>query len=254
MPEMQFYPAGDNALVIEFGSIIDEAINQKVHNLAALITASDIRGVTELLPTFRSLMVYYDASVVTYGKLKSILENLHPDTDTGMGSQKIIHLIPCCYGARFGVDLHDMEALTGLTREEIISIHSSVDYKIYMLGFLPGFVYLGGLDKRIEAPRLQTPRVKINPGSVGIGGNQTGVYPLASPGGWRLIGGTPVDFYDPDREDPILCKAGEYIRFVPITIDDYYDIRHSVIRKSYTPEVITEAGSAHDTNKGGSGL
>lgn len=254
MSEMQFYPAGDNALVMEFGNIIDEKVNQKVHNYTALITASGIRGVTELLPTFRSLMVYYDSSVVKYHELKSIIENLHPDTDTGISSKKVIHLIPCCYGARFGVDLHDMEALTGLTKEEIISIHSGVDYKIYMLGFLPGFVYLGGLDKRIEAPRLKTPRVKINPGSVGIGGNQTGVYPQASPGGWRLIGSTPVDFYDPSREEPILCRAGEYIRFVPITIDDYYDIRHLVIQKSYTPELITETITTQNANEGGFGL
>lgn len=123
---------------------------------------------------------------------------------------------------------------------EIIKIHSSVDYKIYMMGFLPGFVYLGGLDKRIEMPRLKSPRVRILPGAVGIGGNQTGVYPLASPGGWRLMGGTPVDFYDPYREDPILCKAGEYIRFVPITIGDYYDIRHMIVKGEYQVEVVEE--------------
>lgn len=109
-----------------------------------------------------------------------------------------------------------------------------------MMGFLPGFVYLGGLDKRIEMPRLKSPRVRILPGAVGIGGNQTGVYPLASPGGWRLMGGTPVDFYDPYREDPILCKAGEYIRFVPITIGDYYDIRHMIVKGEYQVEVVEE--------------
>ena len=118
-----------------------------------------------------------------------------------------------------------MEQLTGLSRQEIIELHSGTDYKIYMLGFLPGFVYLGGLDKRLEVPRLDTPRVKIGKGAVGIGGDQTGIYPMDSPGGWRLIGGTPVDLYDPHREDPVLFKAGEYIRFVPISIMDYYDIR-----------------------------
>lgn len=135
-----------------------------------------------------------------------------------------------------------MEKHTGLTRDEIIAIHSSVDYKIYMLGFLPGFVYLGGLDKRLEMPRMTTPRVKIQPGAVGIGGSQTGVYPLTSPGGWRLMGGTPVDFYDPDRENPILCQAGEYIRFVPISIDDYYDIRREVVKGTYQVEAVEEGG------------
>ena len=103
-----------------------------------------------------------------------------------------------------------------------------------MLGFLPGFVYLGGLDKRIEMPRLATPRVRIPRGAVGIGGSQTGVYPLDSPGGWRLIGASPVDFYDPERQEPVLCKAGDYIRFVPISSCDYYDIRQMLQRGEFT--------------------
>ena len=121
--------------------------------------------------------------------------------------------------------------------EEVIERHSCVDYRVYMMGFLPGFAYLGGLDKRLEMPRLKTPRVKIPAGAVGIGGSQTGVYPMDSPGGWRLIGGTPVDFYNPEREEPILCRAGDYIRFVPITMDDYYDIRHMILRREYRVEV-----------------
>ncbi|MBQ2047711.1 MAG: 5-oxoprolinase subunit PxpB, partial [Schwartzia sp.] len=122
-------------------------------------------------------------------------------------------------------DLIDMEKVTGLSREEIVKIHSGTDYRVYMLGFLPGFAYLGGLDERIAAPRLKTPRLSIPAGSVAIGGNQTGVYPIASPGGWRIIGSTPIEFYNPNREEPILCKAGDYIRFVPIGEDEYDEIR-----------------------------
>ena len=133
-----------------------------------------------------------------------------------------------------------MEKLTGLDRDEIIAIHSATDYKIYMLGFLPGFVYLGGLDKRIEVPRLKTPRVKIRKGAVGIGGNQTGIYPMDSPGGWRLMGATPIDLYDENRETPILLAAGEYIRFVPISILDYYDIRQEILKGTYRLEVVEE--------------
>ena len=238
MTNVKFFPAGDHAMVVEFGSIIAENINQKVHALAGWIEEKQIEGVVELLPTFRSLMIYYDCHVVSFERLKRKVSEFD-DTKVSAGAEKKkITKVPCCYGARFGSDLHDMEKILGIDKDEIIRIHSSVCYKIYMLGFLPGFVYLGGLDKRIEVPRLSSPRVKINPGSVGIGGNQTGVYPVASPGGWRLIGGTPLDFYDPDREKPILCNAGEYIRFVPIHIDEYYDIRHLGLKGQYEPEVI----------------
>lgn len=240
MGEVKFMPSGDRAMVVEFGNAIDTRINDQVHTLARRIEEEQIPGIVELVPTFRSLMVYYDPFLTSYAKLKAVLEN---SGEIGAGSakeKKRILKIPCCYGARFGQDLADMEAYTGLDRDEIIAIHSSVDYKIYMMGFLPGFVYLGGLDKRIEIPRLKTPRVKIQPGAVGIAGNQTGVYPLASPGGWRLMGGTPVDFYDPDREEPILCKAGEFIRFIPITIDDYYDIRRMIVNGTYQVEVLEE--------------
>ena len=238
MTNVKFFPAGDHAMVVEFGSIIAENINQKVHALAGWIEEKQIEGVVELLPTVRSLMIYYDCHVVSFEQLKRKVSEFD-DTKVSAGAEKKkITKVPCCYGARFGSDLHDMEKILGTDKDEIIRIHSSVCYKIYMLGFLPGFVYLGGLDKRIEVPRLSSPRVKINPGSVGIGGNQTGVYPVASPGGWRLIGGTPLDFYDPDREKPILCNAGEYIRFVPIHIDEYYDIRQLVLKGQYEPEVI----------------
>ena len=240
MTNVKFFPAGDHAMVVEFGSIIAENINQKVHALADWIEEKQIEGVVELLPTFRSLMIYYDCHVVSFERLKRKVSEFD-DTKVSAGTEKKkITKVPCCYGTRFGSDLHDMEKILGIDKDEIIRIHSSVCYKIYMLGFLPGFVYLGGLDKRIEVPRLPSPRVKINPGSVGIGGNQTGVYPVASPGGWRLIGGTPLDFYDPDREKPILCNAGEYIRFVPIHIDEYYDIRHLVLKGQYEPEVICD--------------
>lgn len=238
MGNIKFLAAGDRALVAEFGNAIDDGINNQVHALAKKIEEERIPGVSELVPTFRSLMIYYNPKEIKFAQLKEKIQSFGGiEAEAGRTKKRILK-IPCCYGARFGLDLADMERHTGLTREEIIAIHSSVDYKIYMLGFLPGFVYLGGLDKRLEMPRMTTPRVKILPGSVGIGGNQTGVYPLASPGGWRLMGGTPVDFYDPNRKEPILCRAGEYIRFVPITIDDYYDIRRMIVQGTYQVEVV----------------
>ena len=216
--EVRFLPAGDSALVAEFGREVDEAVNQRVHDMARWLEMCRIPGVTEVLPTFRSLMVFYDPTKLSYAALVRKLGQYRTAAETGMAMEKKVLQVPCCYD---GPDLDGMTALTGLSREEIIAIHSGVDYKIYMMGFLPGFVYLGGLDKRICLPRVETPRTRIEPGSVGIGGSQTGVYPVASPGGWRILGRTYLKFYDPNRTEPILCRAGQYIRFVPISREAY---------------------------------
>ena len=218
MKDITFYPAGDCALVAEFGHEIDEGINNKVHALAHWLTSKNIRGVKEVLPTFRSLMIFYDPWCISYKRLTGLLHKCDLSAESAQNTEKQIIEVPCWYG---GPDMEDMEQLTGLSRDEIISIHSGTDYKIYMMGFLPGFVYLGGLDKRVHAPRLSTPRTRIEPGSVGIGGNQTGVYPVASPGGWRILGYTPLKFYDPEKDKPVLCHAGQYIRFVPISREEY---------------------------------
>jgi len=231
MGELRIVPAGERAVVAEYGNLIDEKINDQVHALAGKLSGQP--GIEELVPTFRSLLIYYDPLKKPYEELCDMI--LCADREKKKDQEKIgCRLrIPCCYGSHFGPDLADMEKHTGLTREEIIRIHSTTEYKVYMLGFLPGFVYLGGLDERLYMPRLSTPRVKIPKGAVGIGGSQTGVYPLDSPGGWRLIGSTPVDFYDPNRENPVLCKAGDVIRFEPVTSCDYYDIRQEILQGRY---------------------
>ena len=237
---MKLMAAGDQVLVAEFGDRIDEAVNDQVHALAAKIEEQQIPGIGEVVPTFRSLLIYYDSYQLSYREAADKIEELARNLKTEQKTKKRILKIPCCYGVRFGPDLADMEQLTGLDRKEMIDIHSSVDYKVYMLGFLPGFAYLGGLDERIHVPRLKSPRLKISRGAVGIGGSQTGIYPMDSPGGWRLMGETPIDMYDPNREQPILVQAGDYIRFVPITIMDYYDIRRAVLDGKYQIEVTEE--------------
>lgn len=214
------FPAGDCALVVQFGNEIQQELNEKVQLLNEILTAEHMAGIVETVPTFRSLMVVYDPSVITFEQLKEKLERI-PLASASVGAQGKVVEIPVCYGGAYGEDLKDVAIHAGLTEEEVIRIHSSGTYHIYMLGFLPGFPYLGGLDERIHTPRLDSPRTKIPAGSVGIGGSQTGIYPLDSPGGWRLIGRTPVRLYDPEREDPFLYRAGDSIRFVPITGEEY---------------------------------
>lgn len=228
--------AGDKAIVVEFGNTIDEATNQMVHHLAEYLNKKQLFGIVELIPTFRSLMIQFEPALLSREALEEVICSFDANNTCFEASIKHVIEIPCCYSTRFGIDLPAIELEKQMDRDELIRIHSGRDYKIYMLGFLPGFVYLGGLDPRIELPRLSSPRVRINPGTVGIGGNQTGVYPIASPGGWRLIGGTPVDFYHPTREQPILCQAGEYIRFTPIFIDEYYEIRALIQKGLYEPK------------------
>ena len=156
-----------------------------------------------------------------FEQLKKELSGISAEESAGQETPHHVVEIPVCYGGSYGEDLKDVAAHAGLTEEEVIKLHSSVDYNIYMLGFLPGFPYLGGLDPKLFTPRLDNPRTKIPEGSVGIGGEQTGIYPLESPGGWRLIGRTPLRPSDPAREQPFLYQAGDYIRFVPITAEEY---------------------------------
>ena len=221
MDNMKILPAGDRALVADFGNVISEDVNRKVNALKKSLLAAKVAGVREMIPTYRSLLVEYNPSVISMQDLSRRIEAASLEGAGVEAEKKRVLEIPCCYGGQYGEDLAGLAELTGLSEKEIIDIHAGTEYRVYMLGFLPGFVYLGGMDERIAAPRLKSPRVSIPAGSVGIGGSQTGVYPMASPGGWRLIGMTPVDFYDPKREKPVLCEAGDYIRFVPISPEEY---------------------------------
>jgi KipI family sensor histidine kinase inhibitor len=198
-----------------------------------LLKEQHIEGVVDLIPAFCSLLINYDPRVISYDEIRERVQGIIK-LDARAGAQrKRIYEIPVCYGGEYGPDIANIAAHAGLTEEEVIRIHSSRDYLIYMLGFLPGFCYLGGLDERIHTPRLANPRLKINAGSVGIGGSQTGIYPLDSPGGWQLMGMTPVKTYDPQRETPILVEAGDYIRFVPIDEAEFKRIKELVDRGEY---------------------
>jgi KipI family sensor histidine kinase inhibitor len=203
---------------VEFGSEIHPEINARIRALCDALAAKPIRGVRECVPTFRALLVLYDPCRLRYDALvKKLRARLAGLGDAAQGKKRVF-VLPVCYN---GEDLAFVASHAHLTQEEVIRRHSGSDYLIYMLGFLPGFAYLGGLDPALHTPRLQNPRTRIPAGAVGIGGEQTGVYPLDSPGGWQLIGRTPVRPYDPARAEPILYGAGDCIRFAPIGEQEY---------------------------------
>lgn len=214
--------AGDKSIVVEFGNLISEEINKKVVSLMEAIENSAINDfIDEMIPTYRSLMINYNPLKIDFDSLLKEVKLLEKNIKSSGTIKKNIIEIPVLYGGEYGPDIENVAKHNNLSIEEVIKIHSEKEYLIYMLGFTPGFPYLGGMDERIETPRLKVPRTKIPGGSVGIASKQTGVYPIDSPGGWQLIGRTPLKLYDPDKESPILLKAGNYVKFVPITKEEF---------------------------------
>ena len=209
------------------------------------IRRANIPGILDLIPAFASLLIQYDPVRIRW---REIRDRAEAALETGGEEEKEafrrVTEIPVCYGGEYGPDLERIAEHAGLPAAEVIRIHTSSDYLIYMMGFLPGFCYLGGLDERIHTPRLPDPRVRILAGSVGIGGSQTGIYPMESPGGWQLMGRTPVHLYEPERADPILLRAGEYVRFVSVSEAEYREIGEAVGRKAWNPTVREGGGEA----------
>ncbi len=233
MQKTKMMPAGDSSLLIAFEQEVNPEINRKITSLVRLIRDQHIEGILDMIPSYCALLINYDPRMVSYKKLTERIERLLKMEVQATNERKRVFEIPVCYGDEFGPDLQQIADHAGMTVDEVISIHTSRDYLIYMLGFLPGFCYLGGLDERIHTPRLATPRIKIPAGSVGIGGSATGIYPLDSPGGWQLMGNTPVKTFDANREVPILLQAGDYIRFVPISREEYDSIKAQVEANAY---------------------
>ncbi|MCI6869667.1 MAG: 5-oxoprolinase subunit PxpB [Selenomonadales bacterium] len=221
----RFLPAGDSAIAVEFGREIDLNINNQVAAMRTVIEAAidegKLKGIVELVPTYGSLLVVYDQLAVGYVGLIEQLKILAEGLEGVEIPDREVVEIPVVYGGEYGPDLGIVAQLNSLSEDEVIKRHSEAEYPIYMLGFVAGFPYLGGMDKSIAAPRKQTPRLKIPAGSVGIAGQQTGIYSVESPGGWQIIGRTPLKLYDVDREKPILLRAGQSIRFKPITEAEY---------------------------------
>ena len=231
--EPRFLTGGDKSIFVEFGDAIDPKLSRRVRHLMLAIEKASIPGITETVPTYRSLLVYFEPLQINARKLRETLYSLaQPLTESELPKPKLIE-IPTVYGDEYGPDLEFAATHNGLSTSEVVQIHTGTPYLIYMIGFIPGFPYLGGMSPRIATPRLETPRTKIPAGSVGIAGSQTGIYPAESPGGWRLIGRTPLQLFNPKREPPALFQAGDYLNFISVTPEEFTSIKQSVEQGTY---------------------
>jgi len=223
------FPCGDSAVTIQIGNAISEAVNREVVAVVRALQARQLPGILEIVPSYCAVTVHYDPLLLSYEQLTDALHRLDVMTDDMQPYVQRIVQIPVCYGGVFGPDLGFVAQHNGLTEEEVIQRHSNGLYLVYMLGFLPGFAYMGGMDESITCPRLTTPRTKIPAGSVGIAGAQTGVYPLDSPGGWQLIGRTPLKMFAiNDDQAGFTLAAGDHVRCVPISEERYRELEGTV--------------------------
>lgn len=229
--ELTIYRISEKAISVSFGEVIDKEILANISNLNRWILANPFEGFLTTVPAYATLTLFYNPHLVYHNKIFRGLTCFDKIVDylsqfsfsrvaTDIKTSEVIE-IPVCYDDEFGLDLADLAIYYQLKKEEIIQIHSSALYTVYMIGFVPGFAYLGGLAEILTAPRKSNPRKEVPAGSVGIAGQQTGIYPLNTPGGWQIIGQTPLNLFDVNREQPSLLKAGDQVKFIPISVKDF---------------------------------
>jgi inhibitor of KinA len=242
--KVEIKPLGDSSICVQFGMKIDPLIHRKVKAFADHLETHPFTGFIESVPAFTSVTVFYNPLVVyqTSKKVHPIEKNISPNNivcsilkemiteleETEDTNQRIVE-IPVCYGGEFGPDLEAVAEYHHLSTSEVIDIHSKGEYLVYMVGFAPGFPYLGGMSEKIATPRHPSPRLSIPAGSVGIAGGQTGVYPISTPGGWQLIGRTPIELFCPTENPPTLLQSGNIVKFVPISLEEYKEYKEKTI-------------------------
>jgi inhibitor of KinA len=218
----KIFPLGENALTIDFGNEISLELNSRVLRLADFLARNNFAGFVEIVPAYSSLTIFYDVFTVrknfpafqtAFEAVRALAENALPKLNEIEFSEPRLVKIPVCFDAESALDLDWVAAENNLTRADVVEIFLAKTYRVFMLGFLPGFAYMGETDERIAAPRKLTPRLKVPRGSVGIAGRQTGVYPFESPGGWQIIGKTEIEFFTPDAENPTFLRAGDLVKF-----------------------------------------
>lgn len=222
----RFLPCGDTGLSVEFSDRIDRRVNDRVQRLFRYLRQKSFPGIADLNPTYRSLFIQYRPWECSFENLVLLVEKALEAPDESQARQADPVRIPVCYGGHYGPDMDAVAAFHGLSFDQIVRLHSGPEYYVYMIGFTPGFPYLGGLDERLFTPRKKEPRKRVPAGSVGIADRQTGIYSIDSPGGWQLIGRTPLKLFDRQRQDPFLISPGDCLRFIPVTEDEFASYSH----------------------------
>lgn len=213
-PKPKIVPLGDSAVLVRFGDRIDPAVNRRVHALANLLEASPPPGMIETVPAYATLLVHYDPTAISFTQIRNFVRGKLAQAEETVHRKPRQLQVPVRYGGEYGVDLESVARHLRLEVEDVIRLHSERTYTVYMMGFTPGFPYMGKLDDALVTPRLETPRTRVPAGAVAIAGSQTGIYPVDSPGGWNLIGWTPLKLFDPTSETPFLFSPGDEVKFI----------------------------------------
>lgn len=230
--EITYKPFGKRAILIEWKPVINEVILTNVLAFKIKIASAHKADVIDIIQGYNSLTILYQ-NEIDFIKQVNLLQSMYASS-LEIAKQECYHWeIPVCYDLEFGIDLKEIANQKNLSVDQIIKLHSEAIYKVYFIGFLPGFLYLGGLDQRLFMDRKSNPRLEVAKGSVAIGGEQTGVYPNKSPGGWNIIGKTPINFFDVEKDNPCFAKAGDTLQFKPISLDDYHQIENEIHQRTY---------------------
>ena len=231
---VKFLASADSAVIVEFGDRIDRAVSEQVLGLAARLRSSEIVGLIEVVPTFRSLMVHYDPLRTSATQLIAAIEHALT-SKTALERKRRLWRVPVCYDRAFAPDLESVARETRLAPEEVVALHSGTRYHVYMVGFVPGYPYMGDLPEALVLPRRADPRIRVPPGSVSIATTMTAIYPVESPGGWHLIGTTPIRIFDPRASPPALFAPGDAVEFEAIDAESFAKIRSATERREYRP-------------------
>lgn len=233
---LTYKPFGVRAILVEWPAVIDDSILKDVVRYKTVIEENNIKSIVELKSAYNSLLIIYESFCRNFENEVNLLKKLYSSLNSQPAILSTLWKIPVCYDTVFGMDLEAISVEKKLSIVEIIKRHSQAIYTVYFIGFLPGFLYLGGLDATLHVPRKSTPRLRVEKGAVAIGGNQTGIYPIESPGGWNIIGNSPITFFNPKDNPPCFAKAGDKISFKPISLNEYHDIKILVTAGVYQLE------------------